>query len=267
MRASKRLHSSSASRPKNLCDNSDSVSFRGRPGDLGMTSRRLLFTQTLKPRRWVLCWALPACLFGCAIALAAGNPSARQHWEVRGEMSEACTCEVPCPCNFGQGPAPQHYCWSLASFYIEKGHYGSVKLDGLHLVRAHGERSTVWYIDETATAAQAAALRSLVGIAAHGASRRPEHFERARIVQTAPRARFKLAIGDKGGFTADEIIGMDGKNPVVVENMTAWNVQHDIKGKTVSWKYTDEFGNHFDLNGTNANLGRFDWTEKTPNPF
>lgn len=226
-----------------------------------------LIAARIASRRPVSCWVFAVCLLGYAVVLTAGSPPAGERWEVRGEMSEACTCEAPCPCNFGQGPAPHHYCWSLASFYIEKGHYGATRLDGLHLVRAHGERSTVWYVDDTATPAQAAALRSLVDIAVHRTRPRPEHFERARIVQKTEEGRFQLTIGGKGGFTADEIIGMDGKNPIVVENMTAWNVRHDIKGKTVSWKYIDEFGNHFDLNGTNANLGRFDWTEKTPNPF
>lgn len=182
-------------------------------------------------------------------------------------MVEACTCEVPCPCNFGQGPAPHHYCFSLSSFYVEKGYYGAVRLDGLHLVRAHGQQTTVWYVDERATAAQAAALRALASLAAHRDGSQPLHLERARIVQKMANGRFSLKIGTNGGFVADDIIGMDGKNPIVVENMTAWDVSHDIKGKTVQWTYRDGFGNKFNLEGTNANLGQFDWTQKTRHPF
>ncbi|MGH9451874.1 MAG: DUF1326 domain-containing protein [Terriglobia bacterium] len=211
----------------------------------------------------VLALAVLACLL--TAARAASVPAAR--WEAQGEMSEACTCQVPCTCNFGQGPSPHHYCWSLASFHIEKGHYGAVSLNGLHLVRAHGNQTTVWYIDDSATAGQAQALRSLVRLATHGDRKNPRHFERAHIVQTVGGGRFLIKIGGHGGFDADEIMGMDGKNPIVVENMTAWNVQHDIKGKTTRLRYKDEFGNRLDFERTSANLGKFDWTDTTRNPF
>ena len=55
-----------------------------------------------------------------------------------------------------------------------------------------------------------------------------------------------------------------GKTPVVVENNWSWNIQHGIKGKTKRLHYKDEFGNEFDLTGTNANQGQFDWSDKTP---
>lgn len=210
--------------------------------------------------------ALALSVLALILSAGAARSASTSQWEVQGEMSEACTCQVPCTCNFGQGPSPHHYCWSLASFHIEKGHYGTVSLDGLHLARAHGNRSTVWYIDDNATAGQAAALRSLVRYAAH-ANRAGQRFERARIVQTMGHGRFKIEIGNLGGFEANELIGMDGKNPIVVENMTAWNVQHDIKGKATRLDYNDKFGNQLNFKNTNANLGKFDWTEKTPNPF
>ncbi|MGH9398707.1 MAG: DUF1326 domain-containing protein [Terriglobia bacterium] len=218
-------------------------------------------------RRWILPSGLVLSLIALILVAVRATAASADHWEVQGEMSEACTCQVPCTCNFGQGPSPHHYCWSLASFRIDKGHYGTVNLDGLHLVRAHGNASTVWYIDDSATAQQTAALRSLVGQAAHSNGRATQHFETAHIVQTMGDVRFRIKIGDKGGFEANELIGMDGKTPIVVENMTAWNVQHDIKGKTTRLRYKDEFGNQLDFENTNANLGKFDWTEKTPNPF
>ncbi|MDE3181714.1 MAG: DUF1326 domain-containing protein [Acidobacteriota bacterium] len=191
-------------------------------------------------------------------------PAGSVRWEVQGEMAEACTCQVPCTCNFGQGPSPHHFCWSLASFHFEKGHFGKVNLDNLHLVRAHGNVTTVWYIDSKATSEQAEALQALIE---EVRSARNLHFEKARIEQTAGGAGFAIQIGDQGGFRADKIIGMDGKTPIIVENMTAWNVKHDIKGKTTEFEYKDGFGNRLSFNGTNANLGKFDWTNETPNPF
>ncbi|MGH9352320.1 MAG: DUF1326 domain-containing protein [Terriglobia bacterium] len=193
------------------------------------------------------------------------------HWSIKGELSEACTCQVPCGCNFGQGASPRHYCWSLASFQIDQGHYGGVNLAGLHLVRAHGGNGIVWYIDDRSTPQQASALRAIAAHVTGGAwiSKLPDrlHFESADIAQTTGNKSFQIEISKKGGFEASEIMGRDGKNPIVVENMTAWNVRHDIKGKTKRLYYKDEFGNQFDLTNTNANEGKFDWTDKTPDYF
>ncbi|MGH9468999.1 MAG: DUF1326 domain-containing protein [Terriglobia bacterium] len=194
---------------------------------------------------------------------------ASPHWEIRGAMSEACTCQVPCGCNFGQGPSPHHYCWSLASFDIKRGHYGGVSLGGQHLVRAHGGASTVWYVEESATTAQFDALQAIATrISGYARAGGPGlRFERARITQVAGDRGTSLQIGSKGGFDSDYIIGMDGKTPIVVENMQAWNVQHDIKAKAKRLYYKDQYGNQFDMAGTNSNQGKFDWTDKTPHYF
>ncbi|HEX5482873.1 MAG TPA: DUF1326 domain-containing protein [Terriglobia bacterium] len=211
--------------------------------------------------------ALPLFL-GAALAEPAVTHGKGPHWEIKGGLSEACTCSVPCGCNFGSH-ASHHFCWSVASFGIEKGHYGSVKLDGLHLVRAHGKEATVWYVDDQASASQAAALQSIATALSGSVGRRASdlHFEKASITQVVGKSGSQVKVGDHGGFKAAYIIGMDGKNPIVVENMTAWNVQHDIKGKTDWLRYQDRFGNQFSFNGTNANQGRFDWTDRTPRYF
>lgn len=208
-------------------------------------------------------------VFVLALAGAAYSATTGAHWEIQGELTEACTCTVPCTCNFGQGASPHHYCWSLASFHIQRGHYGSVNLDGRHLVRAHGSRSVVWYIDEAATPAQFAALRS-IAVRVSGYSNAASsgfHFERARISQTVGSNGAKLQIGSKGGFDSDYIIGMDGKTPIIVENMLAWNVHHDIKAKARRLHYEDQFGNRFDVQNVNSNQGSFDWSDRTPRYF
>lgn len=210
----------------------------------------------------------------CALAVVAMSLSVSvfraapaEHWAIKGELSEACTCQVPCGCNFRQGPSPHHYCWSLASFHILHGHYGGVALSGLHLVRAHGNVSTAWYVDERATPSQAAALAAIASHITRREGRSEVQIKKALITQTIGNRTFEIRIGNYGGFDADKIIGMDGKNPIVVENMTAWNVSHDIKGKTDWLRYHDPSGNQFDFRGTNANQGSFDWTDETANYF
>jgi hypothetical protein len=202
-----------------------------------------------------------------AIPAFATTAVSAQHWEIKGQMSEACTCAVPCSCNFRQGPSPHHYCWSLAGFEIIAGHYGAVNLSGLHLVRAHGNSIIVWYVDNRATASQTAALSAIASHISKSEGIPMIHFEKAAISQTIRSHVFELKIGNRGGFEANAIIGRDGKNPIVVENMTAWNVDHDIKGKTSRLYYRDGFGNQFNFRDTSANQAAFDWTDETAEYF
>src|SRR5215472_12305137 len=58
-------------------------------------------------------------------------PKTGDHWQIKGSLSEACTCSVPCTCNFGEGPSPHSYCYAVFSYEIKEGSFGGVKLDGL----------------------------------------------------------------------------------------------------------------------------------------
>jgi hypothetical protein len=203
-------------------------------------------------------------IVSATIALAADKPAGVNsvHWEMQGDLTETCSCAVPCTCNFGQGPSPHHYCHTIFSLAIDKGHYGDVKLDGLHLAGVHGNKSKVWYVDANANPDQAAALRA---IADH--ILKSEHVETAAITQKVDDKGNLLKIGDKGEFEADYIMGLDKKTPVVVENNTTWNLQRSIKGKSKYVRYKDEFGNKLKFSGTNSNEGKFDWTDQTEKYF
>ena len=72
-------------------------------------------------------------------------------WRIQGNLSEACTCSVPCTCNFGGAPSPNHFCYAVFSLDIRKGHWGDVALDGLRLGAGNASKGTVWYLDERAT--------------------------------------------------------------------------------------------------------------------
>ena len=204
-------------------------------------------------------------LFISATIVMASGPATKPdtaHWEIQGDLTETCSCAVPCTCNFGGGPSPKHYCHTMFSLAIENGHYGEIKLDGLHLAGVHGSKSKVWYVDSSATPEQASALRA---IADH--ILKSDHLETAAITQKVGDKSNLLKIGDKGGFEADYIMGLDKKTPVVVENNTTWNIKRSIKGKSKYVRYKDEFGNKLDFKGTNSNQGKFDWTDQTEKYF
>jgi hypothetical protein len=205
-------------------------------------------------------------LMATAMAMAADNTESRVPWEISGNLSEACTCSVPCTCNFGQGPSPHHYCWSLFSLDIQKGHYGDLKLDGLKVAGEHGKKSDVWYIDDHASKEQFAALKVMLKHM-DGTRKKIAYYESAQITQEITDAGQKLKVGDHGGFEADFIMGMDDKTPVKVENNTSWNIEPALKAKTTSLDYEDKHGNDFHRKATNSNEGHFDWSDTTEHYF
>src|SRR5437762_12438550 len=95
---------------------------------------------------WITAFALALFTAACGGAAPKGT-STSPAWHVTGDLSEACSCSVPCACNFGQGPSPNHFCWALFSLGIQEGSCGDVKLDGLHLAGANGPKGAAIYID------------------------------------------------------------------------------------------------------------------------
>jgi len=216
---------------------------------------------------------LMASLIGSAVAAAAADVSTSQtkkphgdHWEMSGQLSEACSCSVPCTCNFNEKPSPHHYCWSLFAVHIEHGHYGKVTLDGLHLAGAHGKKGDVWYIDQRATTEQAAALRAIT-LDLDDSRKHATYWDVAEIRQMVGEKSQQLEVEGHGGFKANYIIGMDGETPVVLENNPSWNIQHGIKAKASQLEYHDQHGNKYKFNGVNSNQGQFVWTDQTPRYF
>jgi hypothetical protein len=207
-------------------------------------------------------------------ALPSGKP-----WRIEGDLSEACTCSVPCTCNFGAGPSPHHFCYAIFSLAIHTGHYGDVALDGLHLAAGNAAKGSVWYLDERVTAPQEEALRAIARtidakLVAYWRSVDPKivedeqfrvlGFQKARIVQEVGEKSNRLEIGSAGRFESDYLTGIDGKTPIVLENNWSWNIVHGIKGQTRKLTYQDSYGNRIDTASSNANQGRFDWNDQTP---
>ncbi|PWT93774.1 MAG: hypothetical protein C5B54_01340 [Acidobacteria bacterium] len=223
--------------------------------------------------------------FSCAVLFAASVFTAETtkppiaKWQISGDLTEACSCGVPCTCNFGQQPSPEEHCWALASLAIVKGKYEGINLDGLHLAVGTAKNGTVWYIDDKATPAQFDALKAMSDhmkskLVSFWKGVDPKVIEdpqfkvlavkRAPITQQVGDKGNELQIGTFGGFESDYLIGLDGKTPIVLLNNWSWNLAQSIKGKTKHLYYKDEYGNSFDLKDTNANQGKFDWNDQTP---
>lgn len=53
-------------------------------------------------------------------------------WEIQGSELINCNCDYGCPCQFNARPT-KGFCEAIGAIEIDKGHYGSVNLDGLKI--------------------------------------------------------------------------------------------------------------------------------------
>ena len=90
-------------------------------------------------------------------------------WTIHGEIIDACNCDVICPCTVGS-PATYGKCLTNVTWCIDKGHYGSVELDGSIVILAihapgpyfhDGNWRLAMYGDERATPEQREALETI----------------------------------------------------------------------------------------------------------
>jgi hypothetical protein len=90
-------------------------------------------------------------------------------WEIRADEFVSCNCAYGCPCQFNAPPTNGN-CQAAAGFKIRSGHYGNVKLDGLHAVGVlkwpgaihEGNGEAFMIIDERADQAQRDALLTIL---------------------------------------------------------------------------------------------------------
>ena len=198
-------------------------------------------------------------------AISAGDAQGTT-WRVAGEIVEACTCQVPCTCQFGQGPSPTPHCASVSTFAVEEGSSGGTSLAGGKFAIVFGPKKTVLYAGGR-DAAQRAALRVVLGEIAKKSGWKSAVIREADIAQSVEPGGMKTSIGSIASMEAGILTGFDGKTPIAVENNNDFNVPRIEKGKTVNLKYSDDLGNSIEAKDSNAGRGRFDWTDQTPQYF
>lgn len=193
---------------------------------------------------------------------------AADHWHIKGALSEACTCNVPCTCNFGEGPSPHSYCYVVYAYGIKEGNFNGVKLDGLRFGATEGAKGTVMYLDAKATAEQRPSLESLARRVLKVNGDQIGHhqllgFEYVEIKQEYDERHDSLDLGGAGRFKTSYIMGRDKTKPVVVVNNTEWAIHEAIKGKTEYFTIKDKYGDQHSAHGTNSNHGDFEYDENS----
>jgi hypothetical protein len=161
---------------------------------------------------------------------------ANTEWKISGDYFEACSCDSVCPCpTSGMAARPTRgHCDAGLVFHVERGTYGTIKLDGLNFaVLLHtpgpmiaGNWTVGLIVDEKATAPQRealtaiasgqsggpmAAVGSLVGTFA-GVEFKPIHIERDGLQRS-------VAIPGLLDLAVEGIPGANQNEPVYFDNV------------------------------------------------
>jgi Protein of unknown function (DUF1326) len=200
------------------------------------------------------------------LLLANDGISSGPRWHIRGSLSDACSCAVPCTCMFGRGPSPHHYCYGMESYKIEQGNFNGIQLDGLKFGVTYAKYGSTLYLDRNASPAQRAALMQIAnrvltlkdGMYPSGESAPRIATRDVEITQEYDDHGNHVKFGDDGEFRARYIIGRDGKTPIVVKNNPDIDIPEAIKGSTDFYRYA--FGrNRFSFKDTNSSQGQFEY--------
>ena len=90
-------------------------------------------------------------------------------WSIKGPHMANCNCAFGCPCQFNALPSDGS-CRAVIAWRVDEGHYGDLRLDGLHAVNTYawpgavhqgnGQMQTI--VDERASEAQRKALVAIM---------------------------------------------------------------------------------------------------------
>lgn len=160
-------------------------------------------------------------------------------WAMNATTIEACTCPMFCQCYFNTEPAAHHehgskthYCKFNMAYKINKGHHGSVNLDGVKFWVAgdlgsdYSQGLTDWAVvtfDKSTTSEQRQALAEILP---HLFPVKWTSFKTAEgVVDTweagADSAYATLDGGKSGEIRLKRFAGMTA-DPVVVQNLRYW---------------------------------------------
>ncbi|HZS28416.1 MAG TPA: DUF1326 domain-containing protein [Candidatus Angelobacter sp.] len=214
----------------------------------------------LKQRATLLLLLIPVFM------LAKDAQSSGAKWHIKGSLSDACSCAVPCTCTFGRPPSPHPYCYGMDSYKIEEGNFNDIQLDGLKFGITYAKHGNTLYLDKNASPVQRAALMQIAnqvlhlkdGIYPSGSSAPRIATRDVKITQEYDDRGNHVKFGDDGEFRAQYIIGRDGKTPIIVKNNPDIDIPDEIKGHTVFYRYA--FGdNRFSFKDTNSSQGPFEY--------
>jgi len=244
------------------------------------------------PKRTLLGVALILCV---AVPAFAGNPAGatkgKMAWSMNATIIEACSCPMFCQCYFSTKPAShagheghgeaEHFCRANNAYKVNKGTYGSTKLDGarfwiaMDLGDDFSDGQMKWAIltfDPAVTPQQREGIKTAMS---HLYPVKWESFEVAsqdlpvEWSHTGDRAVAKLDGGRAGEVVLNgAAVNRNMSSPVVINNLKYWGAPRH-SGFVLMPNEVEAYRlgpNAFEYKGTNGFMITFDIDSKTAPP-
>lgn len=219
-------------------------------------------------KRQLLVVTLVASLSLVATGFAADEAAKKTPWKLTGVLEEACNCNAACPCWFNSMPSKMQ-CGGGQVLFIEKGHYGKTKLDGLAVAEmGQSPRGQTmmnsfgnWdfdymYVDEKASAEQQEALKAIASTIFGDASKNKE-VRTVAITREVAGKEHKIVIGKYGTFHGHLVEGGLGGSVKITNPPGADPLHHEyLQGETSKFAYNDA-GQNWDTKDSNYMFGTF----------
>lgn len=144
-------------------------------------------------------------------------------WSLSADVAECCSCEIPCPCNFGRPTTSR--CDGNRLIEIREGQLDGAELAGIRfLVTFEMGEWTRIYVDQDLTDSQSQTLDALLPLAFGGFHRLARTIERVpmTVVRTAERVSFSTPAS---AVDMKPLAGLDGE--LITVNGLPSNVFHD----------------------------------------
>ena len=134
--------------------------------------------------------ALSAAAIAPAAFTGAGGAAAASNWSLSANVAECCSCEIPCPCNFGRPTTLR--CDGNRLIEIYEGSVDGKDLAGVRFLVTFemGKWSRI-YVDEDLNESQMAAFNEILPLAFGGFHRQSRSIERVPLtVQRTEETRY-----------------------------------------------------------------------------
>lgn len=186
--------------------------------------------------------AMPAALSTPVVAATDSS------WTVVADIAESCSCEIPCPCNFGR-PTDLVYEGSRL-IQIKSGTIDGADLAGIAFVVSFEMRT--WakiYLEESLSDEQVEAFNKILPIAFNGFKKLMKSMERAPIAveRTADKVRFSVP---ESTVEIAIVRGLDGK-AITVDNLPSPVLRNYTQFESVIHRHQSSEA-EFSYSGTNG---------------
>jgi hypothetical protein len=187
-----------------------------------------------------------------AILGSAREAKAASEWSLAANLAECCSCEIPCPCNFGR--PTELRCDGNRLIEIYEGQVDGADLAGIRFVATFemGKWTRI-YVDEQLDDKQMETFDTIMPLAFGGFLRLARSVERAPI--TVDRASDVIAFSTPASeVEMKPLVGLDG-SPISISGLPS-NAFHDyVQYESVKHTHMGQ-GREWSYSGTNGFTSR-----------